>query len=76
VSRPSEVITGIVGSVVGAILIIIGAVWKVEVTPEVSGAIVTVVAWIAAGVTWYIAHRQRDGQLRAAKDGTVHDVQA
>jgi phosphate/sulfate permease len=73
-SRPSETTTAIVGSIVGACLILLGSIWKVEVSSEVSGAIVTLVAWISVAVTWYIARMQREGELRAAKDGTVHDV--
>jgi hypothetical protein len=48
--------------------------WVERITPEVMGALVTLVGWIAVGVTWYTAHQQRKGELRAAKDGSVRDV--
>ena len=70
-NRPSESITAIVGSVVGAILILVSAIWDVEVGAEVSGAIVVLVSWTAALVTWFVAKRQRSGDLGSAVDGTV-----
>jgi uncharacterized membrane protein YjjP (DUF1212 family) len=70
-SRPSEAITGIVGSIVGAILVLLGQFFHVEISTEASAAIIVLVSWVAAGVTWYIAKRQRRGQLTAAADGTV-----
>lgn len=74
-SRPSETITGIVGSVVGALVVVLGWVWPVEIPTEVVGAITVLVSWIAALVTWWIANRQRKGELASAPDGTVKEVQ-
>jgi cation transporter-like permease len=71
ISRPSEAITGVVGSIVGAILVLLGQFTDVEVSTEASAAIIVLVSWIAAGVTWYIARKQRTGDLSASKDGTV-----
>jgi hypothetical protein len=71
ISRPSEAITGVVGSIVGAILVLLGQFTDVEVTTEASAAIIVLVSWIAAGVTWYIARKQRSGALQAGNDGTV-----
>lgn len=71
-SRPSEAAQAAIGSIVGAILIVAGAFFDTsKITPEVVGGIVIVLSWIAAGVTWYIAKRQRAGQLTANEDGTV-----
>jgi uncharacterized membrane protein YphA (DoxX/SURF4 family) len=67
-SRPSEAITAAVGSIVGAILIIVGAFTDAEIPPEVTGAIITLVSWIAALVTWYVAKQQRAGELPKAKE--------
>lgn len=73
VSRPSEAITGIVGSIIGAILVLLSEFTDVEVSTNAAAAIVVLVSWIAAGVTWYVARRQRDpsDDLGAAEDGTV-----
>jgi hypothetical protein len=73
IARPSESIQATVGSVVGAILIIMGAFFDTsKITPEVVGAIILVLSWIAAGVTWYVARKQRAGVLGSSKDGTVN----
>lgn len=70
-SRPSESLTAAVGSIVGAALIVFGALTKFEVSAEVSGAFITLVSWIAAAATWWIARKQRKGQMQSAPDGTV-----
>ena len=70
-TRPSETLTAAVGSIVGAILIIVGSVSDIRISTEVSGAITVLVAWIASGVTWYIARRQRAGTLASGAAGEV-----
>lgn len=70
-TRPAESVTAIVGSIVGALGILLGALTNFEVSVEVSGAVVSLVSWIAAAATWYIARKQRKGQLQSAADGTV-----
>jgi hypothetical protein len=72
VSRPSETITGIVGSIVGAFLVLLGEFGDVEVSTNATAAIIVLVSWIAAGVTWYVARKQRAGELGSSKDGTVN----
>lgn len=69
--RPSETITATVGSLVGAALMLLGFASKVQVPPEVAGAIVTLVAFVAALVTNFVARKQRAGELDSAVDGTV-----
>jgi hypothetical protein len=71
VTRPSETITATVGAIIGAILSIVGFTNQVEVPAEVAGAIVTLVAFIATAVTTFVANRQRAGDLRSKKDGSV-----
>lgn len=70
-SRPSEALTGAIGSIVGALLILLNEFFGVEVSTNAAAAIVVVVSWLAAGVTWYVAKRQRAGQLYPGPDGTV-----
>jgi predicted phage tail protein len=70
-SRPSEALSGIVGSIVGAVLVLLSEFTDVEVSTNAAAALVVLVSWIAAGVTWYVAKRQRSGDLQAASDGTV-----
>lgn len=76
-SRPSETITAAVGTILGAVFILLGATeggfdFDDLRSPEVQGAAMVLVGWIAAGVTWYVAKRQRAGEIpEAAPDGTV-----
>jgi hypothetical protein len=72
VSRPSETITGIVGSIVGAVLVLLGEFGDIEVSTNATAAIIVIVSWIAAGVTWYVARKQRSGELGSSRDGTVN----
>jgi hypothetical protein len=73
IARPSETIQATVGSIVGLILIIAGAFFDTsKITPEAVGAIILLLSWIAAGVTWYIARKQRAGMLGSSRDGTVN----
>jgi predicted phage tail protein len=72
IARPSESIQATIGSIVGAILILAGVFFDTsKITAEAVGAIVLILSWIAAGVTWYIARKQRVGELGSGKDGTV-----
>jgi hypothetical protein len=72
--RPSESLSAAVGSIVGAVFILIGATTSAEISSEVQGAVIVLVSWIAAGVTWYVARRQRSGELVSAADGTVTEA--
>jgi phosphate/sulfate permease len=72
VSRPSETLQAAIGSIVGAALIVAGAFLDTsKITPEVVGALTILLSWVAALVTWYVARKQRTGELAAAKDGSV-----
>jgi hypothetical protein len=74
-SRPSEAITATVGSILGAFLIVVGWVKNgadfTSMTTEVSGALTLLVSWIPVAVTWFIAQRQRRGELSSLADGSV-----
>jgi ABC-type Fe3+-siderophore transport system permease subunit len=74
--RPAESIQAVVAAIIGAVLIIYGALkdgfqFEDLQDPEVTGAITVLVGLVAALVTWYIARRQRDGELPSSRDGTV-----
>jgi ABC-type Fe3+-siderophore transport system permease subunit len=75
-TRPAETGQFSVAAIIGIILAIYGA-WKDGLDfndladPEVQGAITALVGLVAAGITWWIAHRQREGELQSAPDGTV-----
>ncbi len=71
-TRPSETITGIVGSIVGAVIALLIA-YGIDIPDGVQPALITLVGWIAAGVTWYVAREQRSGGLMSESDGTVTD---
>lgn len=73
-TRPAETISAIVGAVLGAITIIQGALddgFQLVDVQTIVGAIMVVVGLVAPIVTWYIAKRQREGELASATDGTV-----
>jgi hypothetical protein len=73
-SRPSETIQAVVGTILGAILIIAGAFADVsKFTPQVVGAIVLLVSYVAAIVTAVVASKQRSSgsTLTSATDGSV-----
>lgn len=69
-TRPSETITGIVGSIVAAVVGILTA-YGVDVPPAVSAGAIVIVGWIAAGVTWFISRKQQAGQLLSDATGKV-----
>lgn len=71
-TRPSETISAIAASVIGAVLIIGGAFADLsKFTPEVVGAIVLLVGWLGTLVTYIVAKRQRAGTATSAADGKV-----
>jgi len=73
-SRPSETIQAVVGTILGAILIIAGAFTDVsKFTPQVVGAIVLLVSYVAPIVTVVVASKQRSSgsTLTSAADGSV-----
>ena len=45
-----------------------------EVSTEVAGAIVTVVSWIAVGVTWFVSRQQTRGAVGSGPAGQVTEV--
>ena len=61
-SMPAEHLTGIVGSIVGAVLIILQWAVGTEVPTEVAAAVVVLVSWLATAVTWWV--RRREGGPR------------
>jgi hypothetical protein len=69
-TRPSETVTAAVGSILGALFAILVA-YGVDIPDGVQTAAVVLVAWIATGVTWFYARRQRAGALGSAPDGKV-----
>jgi hypothetical protein len=74
--RPSETIQATISALIGAALIIYGAVkngfdFEDVTNPEVQGAVMLVVGFVATLVTWYVARRQRDRELGSANDGAV-----
>jgi len=71
--RPSEFITATIGTIVGAVWVIIAAVRNPESADEtiVRAAIVTLLSYFPALVTWWTARKQRAGELLSANDGSV-----
>lgn len=70
-TRPSETITAAVGSIVGAVLILVAAFTDFTVSTEVAGAITLLVAWIATGITYLVVKRQKAGTLTSGPTGEV-----
>jgi hypothetical protein len=75
-TRPSETIQLAVATIIGALLVLYGVLkngfdFEDLANPEVSGAITVLVGFVSAGVTWYIARKQRAGTLPSSPDGTV-----
>jgi ABC-type uncharacterized transport system permease subunit len=75
-TRPAETIQAIVAAIIGAIVIIQGALedgFQLDDVQTIVGAIMVVVGLVAPIVTWYIARRQRDpaDSLSSGTDGTV-----
>lgn len=68
--RPSETLQATVGSIVGAIFVIMSA-FGVTIPDGVEGSVIILVSWIAALVTWRYAKKQRSGDLQSAFDGRV-----
>jgi hypothetical protein len=73
VSRPSEALTATVGTLVAAILVLVKAYTDIDVPEGVSAALILIVSYIAAAVTWYVARKQRDpgSPVTSGPDGTV-----
>ena len=75
-TRPAETLQAILAAVIGAIVIIQGALddgFQLDDVQTIVGAIMVVVGLVAHLVTWYIARRQRDPtqNLTSGTDGTV-----
>ena len=68
-TMPSETITGIVASVLGAVFVILGA-YGVKVEPAVAGAIMTLVGWLAFAVTLWV-RRTRSKEVAVVPEGTA-----
>jgi len=71
VTRPSEALTATVGSIVGALLVVLASFTKVTVSAEMAGVIVLAVSWIATAVTYFTAKAQRSGTLTSGPAGEV-----
>ena len=79
-TRPAETITAAIGVLLGAVQILVGAFsdgfdFGDLNDPEVTGAITTLVGFVASIVTWYIARRQRSGQIGSGTDGSVQPLE-
>jgi len=70
-TRPSEAITATVGSIVGAAVILLASFTDWQPSTEVVGAVVVLVSWVAAGVTYFVAKRQAAGSLSSGPTGQV-----
>ncbi len=70
-TRPSEAITATVGSIVGAAVILLASFTDWEPSTEVVGAVVVIISWIAAAVTYFVAKRQAAGSLGSGPTGEV-----
>ena len=70
VNRPAEQASAVVGSIVGALVTLLASV-GVNISTQAAGAIVILVSWVAALVTWYVGKKQRAGIYPSARDGSV-----
>ena len=71
IARPSETITAAVGTIVAAVLVLLNEFWDIEISTNAVAAIVALVSWIAAGITWLVARRQAAGSLGSSPTGEV-----
>jgi drug/metabolite transporter (DMT)-like permease len=72
--RPSEAISAVVGSILGAIVILLDEWFEIVVSAKALGALIILVAWVAYAVTSLVARRQRSGKLVSEKDGSVSET--
>lgn len=72
--RPSEILTGAIGTILGAVVILLKEWGGVEISSTALGALIVLVSWIAYGVTWYVSRRQRSGELVSEVDGSVSEA--
>jgi hypothetical protein len=70
-TRPSEAITAVVGTIVGAGIILLDEFAHVAISARAAGAVVILLSYGAAGVTWVVARRQRAGTAVSDIDGSV-----
>lgn len=70
-TRPSEMITAAVGTIVGAGIILLDEFAHVAISARAAGALVVLLSYGAAGVTWVVARRQRAGKAVSDVDGSV-----
>lgn len=68
-TMPSESITGIVGSVIGAVVVIASA-YGADIKPEVVGALTILVGWLATAVTLFV-RRNRRRETAVVPEGTA-----
>jgi uncharacterized membrane protein YeaQ/YmgE (transglycosylase-associated protein family) len=69
-TMPSETITGVVGSIVASVLVVLGLFTDTsKITPEVVGAIVALVSWTAFGITLVVRARRRS-ETETRSEGT------
>ena len=72
--RPSEALSAVVGSILGALVILLDEFWDITISAKALGALVILVSWVAYAVTWYVSRRQRTGELVSEKDGSVSEA--
>jgi phosphate/sulfate permease len=75
-TRPAETIQAIIAAIIGAVVIIQGALengFQLDDVQTIVGAVMVVVGLVAPFVTYFVAKRQRDpaADLTSASDGTV-----
>lgn len=75
-SRPAETIQAIVAAIIGAVVIIQGALadgFQLDDVQTIVGAVMVVVGLVAPFVTWFVARQQRDPEsnVTSGTDGTV-----
>jgi hypothetical protein len=60
VKHPAEFFQATIGTIIGAVLIIAGAFFDVsKFTPQVTGAIVLLLSYIAAAVTFFVVRNSK-----------------
>ncbi len=70
-SRPSEVLTAAVGTIVGAAAILLDDLFGIALSARSIGALTILVSWVALGVTWFVSRRQDAGQWTSGPTGRV-----
>lgn len=72
--RPSEALTAAIGTILGALLIVLDEIWGIAVSAKLSAALLILLSWLAYGITYLVARRQRSGDLVSEIDGSVSEA--